>query len=117
MPLRRGVPSVHSAYGERLAVLAGDALIVMAFQTLGAAQALGQDGEIGHLGAGAMADLVVWDWARGPVAGWRDEVALGRDPTQPAQDLHTRVFAWMTLGDERNVAEVYVAGQARGLTR
>ncbi len=33
---RRGVPSVHSAFGERLAVLAGDALIVMAFQTLGA---------------------------------------------------------------------------------
>jgi geranylgeranyl diphosphate synthase, type II len=34
-PLRRGLPSVHQAYGERLAVLAGDALIVLAFQTLG----------------------------------------------------------------------------------
>lgn len=32
--LRRGQPSVHSAYGERLAVLAGDALIVIAFQAL-----------------------------------------------------------------------------------
>jgi len=32
--LRRGLPSVHSAFGERLAVLAGDALIVLAFQTL-----------------------------------------------------------------------------------
>jgi geranylgeranyl diphosphate synthase type II len=31
---RRGKPSVHRAYGERLAVLAGDALIVLAFQTL-----------------------------------------------------------------------------------
>jgi geranylgeranyl diphosphate synthase type II len=31
---RRGKPSVHKAFGERLAVLAGDALIVMAFQTL-----------------------------------------------------------------------------------
>ena len=31
---RRGVASVHTAYGERLAVLAGDALIVLAFQTL-----------------------------------------------------------------------------------
>lgn len=30
--LRRGRPSVHAKYGERLAVLAGDALIVMAFQ-------------------------------------------------------------------------------------
>ena len=33
-PLRRGRPSVHSAFGERLAVLAGDALIVMAYQAL-----------------------------------------------------------------------------------
>ena len=31
---RRGRPSVHAAFGERLAVLAGDALIVMAFQNL-----------------------------------------------------------------------------------
>jgi geranylgeranyl diphosphate synthase type II len=40
-PLRRGLPSVHNAFGERLAVLAGDALIVLAFETLarGAAQA------------------------------------------------------------------------------
>lgn len=34
---RRGRPSVHAAYGEPLAVLAGDALIVLAFQTLGRA--------------------------------------------------------------------------------
>jgi geranylgeranyl diphosphate synthase type II len=31
---RRGKPSVHKAYGERIAVLAGDALIVLAFHTL-----------------------------------------------------------------------------------
>ncbi len=31
---RRGRPSVHAAYGQPLAVLAGDALIVLAFQTL-----------------------------------------------------------------------------------
>ena len=31
---RRGRPSVHRAFGEPLAVLAGDALIVLAFQTL-----------------------------------------------------------------------------------
>ena len=35
-PLRRGRASVHYAYGEPLAVLAGDALIVLAFQTLSA---------------------------------------------------------------------------------
>jgi geranylgeranyl diphosphate synthase, type II len=32
--VRRGLPSVHAAFGEPLAVLAGDALIVMAFQSL-----------------------------------------------------------------------------------
>lgn len=32
---RRGAPSVHRAFGEPLAVLAGDALIVLAFDVLG----------------------------------------------------------------------------------
>jgi len=38
---RRGVPSIHAAFGERIAVLTGDALIVLAFQSLaqGAAHA------------------------------------------------------------------------------
>jgi geranylgeranyl diphosphate synthase type II len=31
---RRGQPTVHRAYGERLAVLAGDGLIVLAFENL-----------------------------------------------------------------------------------
>jgi geranylgeranyl diphosphate synthase type II len=34
-PIRRNRPSVHRAFGEPLAVLTGDALIVLAFQTLG----------------------------------------------------------------------------------
>lgn len=33
-PTRRGKPSVHRAFGERIAVLTGDALIVLAFETL-----------------------------------------------------------------------------------
>jgi geranylgeranyl diphosphate synthase type II len=37
--VRRGKPSVHAAYGEPLAVLAGDALIVLAFETLARAGA------------------------------------------------------------------------------
>ncbi|CAH2601037.1 Geranylgeranyl diphosphate synthase [Rhodovastum atsumiense] len=32
--IRRGKPAVHKAFGEQIAVLAGDALIVMAFQVL-----------------------------------------------------------------------------------
>jgi geranylgeranyl diphosphate synthase type II len=35
--MRRGRPSVHAAYGEPLAVLVGDALIVLAFEHLAAA--------------------------------------------------------------------------------
>lgn len=37
---RRGKPSVHTAHGEPLALLAGDALIVLAFETLVAGAAL-----------------------------------------------------------------------------
>src|ERR1700722_11182469 len=33
-PSRRGLPSVHRAFGEAAAVLVGDALIVLALQTL-----------------------------------------------------------------------------------
>jgi geranylgeranyl diphosphate synthase, type II len=36
-PLRRGKPSVHRAFGENIAVLCGDALIVLAFETLAGA--------------------------------------------------------------------------------
>lgn len=36
-PTRRGRPSIHSRYGERIAVLTGDALIVLSFQIVAAA--------------------------------------------------------------------------------
>jgi geranylgeranyl diphosphate synthase type II len=36
--LRRGRPSVHAAFGEELAVLAGDGLIVLAFETIACAR-------------------------------------------------------------------------------
>jgi geranylgeranyl diphosphate synthase type II len=39
-PTRRGRPSVHAAFGERLAVLAGDALIVLAFESLASGAAV-----------------------------------------------------------------------------
>ena len=37
-PTRRGRPSVHAAYGEELAVLAGDGLIILAFEVVAAAR-------------------------------------------------------------------------------
>ena len=78
--------------------------------TRGAAEALRLDHEIGHLGEGAMADVCIWDWAAGPVATHRDAVARGAVPPLAAQDLHARLFAWLTLADERNLVAAWVAG-------
>ncbi len=72
--------------------------------TRGAAQALGLAHEIGSFGPGRCADLCVWDWAVGPVAQRR---------MSQATSLHERAFAWLTLGDERNLVATLVAGQAR----
>jgi guanine deaminase len=43
----------------------------------------------------------LWRWAAGPVATVRDAAA---------RSLHERVFAWMTLADERNLVATWVAG-------
>jgi guanine deaminase len=72
--------------------------------TRGAARALGLDAEIGSFDVGCTADVCVWDWTQGSVAERR--LAL-------AHDLHEKVFAWITLGDERNLVAAYVAGQRR----
>jgi guanine deaminase len=72
--------------------------------TRGAARALRLDDEIGSLDAGATADVCVWDWAAGAVARRRDAVV---------RSLHERVFAWLTLADERNLVETFVAGVSR----
>jgi len=45
---RRGRPSVHRRFGEALAVLAGDALIVLAFETVARGEAYGPGG-VGRL--------------------------------------------------------------------
>ena len=72
--------------------------------SVGAAQELGVDREVGRLGPGAAADITVWDWAQDPAIAHRLSLARG---------LHERVFAWMTLGDERLLRSVLVAGQEK----
>ena len=81
--LRRGLPSVHRAYGERLAVLAGDALIVMAFRELGVAA---------HAHPERLSTLMAWlDAGVGPpdgiVAGqaWECEPSARLDQYQRAK--------------------------------
>ena len=90
---------VQALAGERLT-----AWKALHAATRGAAQALGLGDEIGSLDAGCAGDVCVWDWAVGPVAARRLAVA---------RELHERVFAWITLGDERNLAAAYVGGVLR----
>ncbi|EED35865.1 geranylgeranyl pyrophosphate synthetase [Luminiphilus syltensis NOR5-1B] len=56
--VRRGKPSVHSAFGERIAVLTGDALIVMAFQVLAKGMATARYPDRGPAVMGYVADGV-----------------------------------------------------------
>jgi len=72
--------------------------------TLGTAIALDMDDEIGSLEPGRMADVCAWDLAVGPAAERRMAVA---------KELHEKVFSWITMGDERNLAATYVAGLRR----
>lgn len=78
--VRRGKPSVHRAYGEPLAVLAGDALIVLSFETLARA-------------AGAPAErlvplLTMLARAAGAPHGLVAGQAWESEPTAPLEEYH-----------------------------
>jgi guanine deaminase len=95
------------ADGYKVQALAGTKLSAWALlhaATRGAAQALGLGDEIGSLEVGTTADLCVWDWAGSPLARHRQQVA---------RELHEKVFAWITLSDERDLVESWVAGVCR----
>ena len=90
---------VQALRGERLT-----AWVALHAATRGAAHALRLEGEIGSLAVGAVADVCVWDIAVGAVAVQRDNLA---------RSLHARLFAWMTLADDRNLVDAWVAGVRR----
>ncbi|WAC75067.1 guanine deaminase [Roseateles sp. SL47] len=90
---------VQALNGQRLTAWAG-----LHAATRGAAEALGLSEEIGHFGVDTLADVCIWDWAQGTVAETRLTLA---------RELHEKVFAWITLSDERNLVASYVAGRAR----
>jgi guanine deaminase len=70
--------------------------------TRGAARALRLEREIGSFDVGCAADVCIWNYAVGGLARHRDALA---------RTLHERLFAFMTLGDERNLEAVLVAGK------
>ena len=95
----------NMADAYKIQALAGERLTAwkaLHAATRGAAHGLGLGAEIGSFEPGAAADVCVWDWAHGPVASRRADVA---------RTLHERVFAWMTLGDERNLAAAFIGGR------
>ena len=93
--------------GYKVQALAGHKLTAWTLLhacTRGSAQALGLGGEIGSLDVGCVADVCVWDWASRPVAQRRQAVA---------RDLHDRLSAWITMADETDLVETWVAGAVR----
>jgi guanine deaminase len=72
--------------------------------TRGAAAALQLGHEIGRLEPGLMADFTLWDW---------QATEVDRERQRLARDLHERVFAWLTLADERHLVGTWVGGQPR----
>ena len=88
---------VQAMRGERLT-----AWCALHAATRGAAAALRLDHEIGSFELGRTADLCVWEWSTDALAQRR--IGLARS-------LHERVFAWLTLADDRNLVAAYIAGR------
>ena len=74
---------------------------LMWLATEGSARALHMQGQIGHLGAGADADLVVLDLASTPAIAQR---------AARAEDIWDMVFPTIMMGDDRAIRDVWVNG-------
>jgi guanine deaminase len=70
--------------------------------TLGGAQALGLADRIGNFAPGKEADFVILDPAATPILARRTGIAA---------NIEEKLFALMTLGDDRAVAATYVLGE------
>ncbi|WP_106744854.1 guanine deaminase [Yoonia maritima] len=77
---------------------------LMWLATEGSAKSLHMSGQIGHLGAGAMADITVLDLGSTPAIAQRS----GR-----ATDIWDALFPTIMMGDDRAIKDVWVAGQRR----
>ena len=70
--------------------------------TLGGAQALGLENDIGNFTIGKEADFIVLDPAATPLIARR---------TEHARTLQERLFALIMLGDDRAIDQTYVLGK------
>jgi geranylgeranyl diphosphate synthase, type II len=87
--LRRGLPTCHKKFGEANAILAGDALLTMAFQVLA-------EGYTGSIGSACCADLARAAGAAGMVGGqvvdlsWERASEPARRSLLELESLHAR---------------------------
>ena len=70
--------------------------------TTGSAKALGLQDEIGDLAVGSMADITVLDLASTPAIAQR---------SARARDIWDAIFPTIMMGDDRAIADVWVAGK------
>lgn len=87
--LRRGLPTCHKKFGEAMAILAGDALLTMAFQVVA-------EGFPDRTAAAACRELAIGSGASGMVGGqvqdlaWERSAGLRQDPLFPrSEQPHT----------------------------
>ncbi|WP_394178178.1 guanine deaminase [Yoonia maritima] len=77
---------------------------LMWLATEGSAKSLHMSGQIGHLGAGAMADITVLDLGSTPAISQR---------SVRAADIWDALFPTIMMGDDRAIKDVWIAGQRR----
>lgn len=82
--LRRGQPSCHKQFGEALAILAGDALLTLAFQTLAENYQPG-------VAAGCCLELARGAGAAGMVGGQVEDLAWERSKEESSWTSHSNV--------------------------
>jgi len=77
--------------------------------TLGGANALSLDDKIGKLAAGYEADFVVLDFCATPLQELRMK-KVEKEKEIPLEGLSEKLFALMTMGDDRNILATYING-------
>ncbi len=80
--------------------------------TLGGARALYLDDVLGNFDKGKEADFVVLDWNAGQRAmRWRQSLVVSNAGPETVEQAAQLLFGIMTVGDDRNIDETWVAGK------